>query len=147
MKLLISLFFISFLTATNNEWLTDLGKAKEKATQDNKFILLNFSGSDWCVPCIRLHKEIFDSKEFETFAQKNLVLVNADFPRLRKNQLTKEKTKENEALADQYDHEGKFPLTLLLDANGKVMKSWEGYSNLLPEKFVAEINSIIHAVN
>jgi thioredoxin-related protein len=122
-------------------WHSDFRKAKEKAKEENKYILLNFSGSDWCTPCIRTKREIFDKEPFSRFADSNLVLVNADFPRLRRNELTKAQTKENEALAEQYNKEGAFPLTVLLDANGMVVKEWKGYPNVSPENFVDQIRS------
>src|SRR5258705_691249 len=84
-------------------WQTDCEKAKVEAKAENKLILLNFSGSDWCGPCIRLKKDIFDSETFMKYADENLVLVNADFPRLKKNMLSKELQKQNESLADTYN--------------------------------------------
>src|SRR3954470_12516322 len=104
------------------DWQNDFEKAKQTAQADHKYILLNFSGSDWCGPCIRLHKEIFDSEVFTKYADEHLVLVKADFPRLKKNMLSKEQQKQNDALADKYNSDGAFPLTLLLDADGKVIK-------------------------
>ena len=70
-------------------WQTDIVKAEQSAKEEHKFIILNFSGSDWCGPCIRLHKEIFDSEIFSKYAADHLVLLNADFPRSNKNQLSK----------------------------------------------------------
>jgi thioredoxin-related protein len=125
-------------------WGTDFSVAKQKAKSENKYILLNFSGSDWCIPCIRMHKEIFDSKEFSDLANEKLVLVSADFPRLKKNKLSKEQTKRNNGLADIYNKEGSFPLTLLLDKDGKLIKRWDGYPDLKPEQFV---NAIKTAMN
>jgi thioredoxin-related protein len=142
MKFLLTIL-ISSLFATNSPvWFTDFGKAKTEAITENKYILVNFSGSDWCGPCIRLHKEIFESESFTNFAKNNLVLVNADFPRLRKNQLSKEQQKLNEALADQYNPQGHFPYTVLIDAQGKVVKTWDGYPNETPDKFLSEINTV-----
>src|SRR5437763_15923843 len=106
---------VTLMLCAFTSWHNNLDEAKQLATQSHKYILLNFSGSDWCGPCIRMHKEIFDSEAFQQYASANLVLVNADFPRLRKNQLAKEQTTQNEALAEQYDHEGKFPYTALLN--------------------------------
>jgi thioredoxin-related protein len=145
MKTLLLLFVAGSLLASSPVWLTDFQKAKEEATSSHKNILLNFSGSDWCGPCIRLHKEVFESSAFGQYAKDNLVLLNADFPRLRKHQLSAELSKQNDRLAEQYNKDGKFPLTLLLDAEGKVLKSWEGYGSTTPEKFVTELNSVIHA--
>ena len=125
MKLLIIFFLLTFSTA---EWTTDFTKAKTEASEKNKYILLNFSGSDWCGPCMKLKKEVLDSEQFLKFADDKLVLVRADFPRKKKNQLSPEQTKQNEALAAKYNNEGKFPLTVLVNADGKVIKSWDGYS-------------------
>jgi len=145
MKFLLTLLLTSLLSAPL-PWLSNIEQAKTEASQSHKYIFLNFSGSDWCGPCIRMHKEIFDSEAFEKYAAQNLVLVNADFPRLKKNQLSKEQIKQNEFLADQYNAGGKFPFTVILDANGKVLKSWEGYPNVAPKKFVDDVNSVVHAI-
>jgi thioredoxin-related protein len=142
MKFLFSFLISSLIGAGSPVWFTDFNKAKTEAVTENKYILVNFSGSDWCGPCIRLHKEIFESEAFTNFAQNNLVLVNADFPRLKKNQLSKEQQKLNEALADQYDPQGHFPYTVLIDAQGKVVKSWDGYPNETPDKFLSDINAV-----
>ena len=120
-------------------------KAKIEAENEHKLILINFSGSDWCGPCIRLTKEIFESETFEDYASKNLVLVRADFPRQKKNQLPAEQEKENEKLADKYNSNGTFPLTLLVDENGKVLKKWEGFPNESAAVFVSEINAVANA--
>src|SRR5436305_10584226 len=106
MKLIFSLLLMSIINMENTPWYTDMDKAKHDADQSHKLILLNFSGSDWCVPCIRMHKEIFESEVFEKYASDNLILVNADFPRLRKNHLSSEQTKKNELLADAYNPKG-----------------------------------------
>lgn len=144
---LIASFLIVLFSVSPAPWLTNFQKAKGEAAQEHKYILLSFSGSDWCVPCIHLHKAIFESEAFENYAAKNLVLVNADFPRLKKNRLTKEQTKQNEALADQYNSKGVFPLTLLLDTNGNIVKRWEGFPDEVPEKFVDEINNAVPHAN
>ncbi len=142
-SVLLTGFYLFSITG----WETDFESAKKKADTEHKFILLNFSGSDWCGPCIRLHDEIFGSPSFKDFADKKLVLVNADFPRLNKNQLSKDQQKKNEKLADKYNPEGSFPLTLLLDAQGKVIKTWDGYPNTSPEQFTAQIKELVNARN
>lgn len=121
-----------------------LAKAKVEAKTAQKFILLNFSGSDWCVPCIQMGKEIFEQAAFQQFSQKNLVWVNADFPRGKKVQPTKEQAAENEALAEQYNAEGIFPLTLLLNSEGKVVKEWQGKPPVSAEQFVQQVQAAIH---
>ena len=115
--------------------------------QEHKFILLNFSGSDWCVPCINLQREIFESPSFKEFADSNLVLLNADFPRLKKNQLSKDQQKKNDQLADKYNPQGIFPYTLLLDAGGKVIHIWDGAPKATPEEFITQVKIFVNAGN
>ena len=126
-------------------WLGNFNKAKIEATKEHKLILINFSGSDWCGPCIRLKNEIFESKVFEDYASNKLVLVRADFPREKKNQLDPEQVKRNEILADKYNPDGKFPFTLLVDEQGKILKEWDGFPNESPEKFILQINNVVDA--
>ena len=93
---LIIITFLSIIFFGFTPWQTDIQKAEQAAKTEHKLIILNFSGSDWCGPCIRLHKEIFESEVFTKFSDEHLVLLNADFPRLKKNQLPKEQQKKND---------------------------------------------------
>lgn len=136
------LLFFNFLLVVQVIWSVDFNESRKQAQETHKLMLINFSGSDWCGPCIRLRKEIFESDTFESYAQKRLITVRADFPRQKKNQLSKEQERKNEALADMYNPEGKFPYTLLVDENGKVLKHWDGFPDLSPEQFVGQIKSI-----
>jgi len=136
------LFFAACLFATTPvAWLGNFGEAQQAAAASHKKILVNFSGSDWCGPCIRLRKEILESATFEAYAADSLILVRADFPRNKKNQLPPEQVKQNEALAAKYNPEGNFPYTLLIDENGKVLRSWDGYPNESPEAFLAQVKA------
>ncbi|NCD72541.1 thioredoxin family protein [Mucilaginibacter agri] len=137
MRLLSILLFTLFAPSVN--WLGDFNTAKIEAAKTHKMILINFSGSDWCGPCIRLRKEILESSNFEEYAADHLLLVRADFPRQKKNQPGKDQIKLNEALAEKYNSEGKFPYTLLVDENGKVLKAWDGYPNETPDQFVTDV--------
>jgi thioredoxin-related protein len=123
-------------------WQSDFETAKKIAREKDALILLNFSGSDWCGPCIRMKKEIFSSEAFTAMAEDKLVLFNADFPRNKKNQLGKEQQAQNNQLADKYNPGGKFPLTLLLDANGNVFGSWEGLPDMDAATFAAVVKKI-----
>lgn len=111
----------------------------ETAKLENKNILLYFSGSDWCAPCVKFKKFIVNTPEFQTFATENLIIYNADFPRLSKNKLAKEVEKENEKLADKYNSKGLFPLILLLDTEGNVIKKWEEFPKETVEEFIAKL--------
>ncbi len=125
-------------------WHNNLDEARQLARQQNKYILLNFSGSDWCGPCIELRKQILDDPEFLKMADSSLILVNADFPRSKKNQPNAQQQKVNDAMADKYNSQGKFPYTLLLDADGKVLKTWEGLPKEKAADFATEVWSAIH---
>jgi thiol-disulfide isomerase/thioredoxin len=138
--LLTGLLLVSLLG-----WETDFENAKKKAVTEHKLILLNFSGSDWCGPCIRLHDEIFESVSFKNFADSSLVLVNADFPRLKKNQLSKDQQKKNDKLADKYNPWGSFPFTVLLTAEGKVIKTWDGFPTETAEQFTGQLKGFMNA--
>ncbi|HXB30753.1 MAG TPA: thioredoxin family protein [Puia sp.] len=143
MKLLLmmSLFFFS-----SGEWQHNLEDAKKIAGTDHKYILLNFSGSDWCGPCIRMQKEIFETDVFKKMADTELILVNADFPRNKKNQPSVSQQKSNDEMADLYNRKGIFPYTLLLDSQGKVLKTWEGFPDESAESFTLDIRNEMYTI-
>lgn len=144
--LFIATVFVSSFTITPGKtWLTNFEQAKLEASQAKKSILLNFSGSDWCLPCIKLKAEIFSSPVFAGFAEDNLILANADFPRLKKNQLDKNQLQHNELLAEKYNPQGKFPLTILLNSSGTVIMQWEGVPQKSPEAFVDDLKKLLNA--
>ena len=136
---------LSFFFLSSGIWETDFEKAKEEAKSEHKCILLNFSGSDWCAPCIRMHKEIFENTAFTQYSDKHLVLVNADFPRLKKHSLSSDQQTKNDQLADNYNKEGKFPLTLLLTADGKILRTWEGFPPVSADRFTDQVKAIVDA--
>jgi thioredoxin-related protein len=140
MKIFLFVFTI-LLGTTQTEWSTDFDQAKQEAKRSSKLIMLNFSGSDWCAPCILMKKDVFDKPAFQEYALHNLVLVRADFPRQKKNKLDPKQQSHNEELADQYNSEGKFPLTLLLDADGQVIYEWDGYQRTSAEEFVEQLKT------
>lgn len=137
---LLSIFTSMVLLATPT-WFTHFEDAQKVAIEKNRYILVSFSGSDWCAPCIRTKKEIFQSEAFATYSENNLILVNADFPRSKKNQPDAVQLKENEALAEKYNPNGVFPLTILLDPQGKVIRTWEGFPNVSAGEFVNQIKA------
>lgn len=141
MKFLVVLLIL----ALSAQWEPDFENAKKTAKEKHQLILLNFSGSDWCGPCILLRKDYIESEVFQNLAKSNLVMVNADFPRKKKNQLSADQVKRNEFLAEKYNKQGQFPYTLLLDANGKVIKTWTGKPEVSAEKWTQELKAICTA--
>lgn len=138
MKKIIAIFLLICSIGFAQETET-FAKKLESAKTENKNMLLYFSGSDWCAPCVKFKKLIVNTPEFQAFATENLVIYNADFPRLSKNKLAKEIVKENENLADIYNPTGIFPLILLLDTDGKIIKKWEEYPKETVEEFTSKL--------
>ncbi len=139
-KYFVVVFIFSSLSTFSQNWLTDFDSAKQEATQKDQKIVLVFSGSDWCAPCIKLDKEIWTSKEFKEYATSNLVMLRADFPRRKKNALTKEQQAQNNGLAERYNQNGFFPLVVMLDKEGNVLGE-TGYLKRSPKEFIKLITS------
>ncbi len=126
-------------------WQTNFNDAKIEASKSDKLILVNFPGSDWCLPCIQLRRTIFESESFQEYANEYLVLVNADFPRQNKHKLSNDQRKMNEDLAAKYNSEGKFPYTILMTADEKILKVWDGLPGISAKQFVDEIKNASNA--
>jgi len=137
-SIFISFHLLLSLMSTAQEWTHDLGHAKEIAQKEQKDILLVFSGSDWCAPCIKLDNQIWQSDAFKVHAEKHLVLVRADFPKRKNNQLPKEQQKKNNTLAEKYNKNGYFPFVVLLNANGEIVNQL-GYKNISPTEYIKAI--------
>lgn len=128
-------------SAEGDNWKVKYDAAAAQAKAEHKPILMVFAGSDWCKPCIMLRKEVWESQEFKQYAKDNLVLLELDFPRMKKNQLSEELTKQNEELAAKYDKEGMFPLVVLTDESGNVIAK-TGYKAGGPEKYVEHLKEL-----
>jgi thiol:disulfide interchange protein len=103
----------SAFATTPEGWSTDLDKAFEKAKAEKKCVLVEFTGSDWCPPCIAMRKNVFSKKEFVSAASKKYILVELDFPKGDKDLADK-----NQPLAGKYKIEG-FPTVILFTPEGK----------------------------
>ena len=122
-------------------WMTDFAAAKIKAAAEQKPLLLDFTGSDWCGWCIKLDKEVFSQKAFKEFAADNLVLVELDFPRGKEQ--SEDLKAQNKALAEKYGIRG-FPTILVLSPKGELIEK-TGYQRGGPEAYVAHIKEILVA--
>ena len=142
-KIILFAFIFSASLSFSQNWTTSLDAAKTEAISSNKNILLVFSGSDWCAPCIKLDRTIFQSDVFKAEAEKKWVLLKADFPKKKGNLLSAEQTKNNKKLAEKYNKEGNFPLVVLLDATGKVL-GITGYKNVSPTEYVQLLNAMVN---
>ena len=139
-KIIILLLLFTGTIGYSQNWNSSFVEAQKKAVTENKNILLVFSGSDWCAPCIKLDKTIWKSEEFNKEATENWILYKADFPKKKANLLSLELTAENKKIAERYNKEGNFPLVLLLDPSGKVL-GITGYKNVTPQEYIQILHS------
>lgn len=141
MKSVITFFLlITVSIGYSQNWNTNFEDVKVKAEKENKNILLVFSGSDWCGPCIKLDKVVWKSPEFQTEADKNWIIYKADFPKKKANQLSAELVESNNKLAEKYNKNGSFPLVLLLDKKGKII-GVTGFKNVSAPDYIKLIHS------
>ena len=106
------------------EWMTDLEAAKAKAAAENKAVLIDFTGSDWCGWCIRLRKQVLDTPAFETYAKDKFVLMEVDVPQNPK--FDPELRKRNEQLCEQFSVDG-FPTIMVITPQGEVVGGFSGF--------------------
>jgi len=128
---------LALCSSMAGEWQTDAAKAQEQAKKEGKLVLLDFTGSDWCGWCIKFKKEVLDTKEFTEYADKNLVLVEIDFP--RKKEQSDELKKANQALKAKYKVSG-FPTYVVLDGDGKEVGRQVGYAKGGPTAFIEKLD-------
>lgn len=119
---------------TPKGWTTDLEKAFKDAKAQKKSVLVEFTGSDWCPPCIMMRKKVFSQKEFVSEASKDFILVELDFPRN-----DKELSEKHQPYAEKYEIDG-FPTVILFDQDGKEFNRF--YASEYPdtEKFLAHLD-------
>jgi len=137
---LITLLFVATISSYAQDWQTDFVTAKQLATKEDKPIILVFQGSDWCAPCIKLDREVWSTEAFKKYATEHYVMLQADFPRKKKNALSEEQTAANAKLAETYNKNGIFPFVVVLDANGKVLGE-TSYKKTTPEAYIKELNA------
>tara|TARA_B100000123_G_C25376614_1_gene273836 strand:+ start:57 stop:485 length:429 start_codon:yes stop_codon:yes gene_type:complete len=138
----ISFIFILLLGSLSysQDWQTSYDRSLMKAKNENKKIILVFQGSDWCGPCIKLSQEIWSSDYFINYSNKKFVMLQADFPRKKKNFLSDEQQKSNNLLAEKYNPNGYFPFVVIIDKNENLLGEM-GYKKTTPENFIKIIES------
>ena len=122
------------LAGPSEGWTADYKAALAQAKKENKSVLLEFTGSDWCPPCKFMAKNVFTKKAFVEAASKKYVLVKLDFPRADKALAEK-----NKPLAEKYEIQG-YPTIVLTDANGKEFTRVVGAKYKTVDEFLGWIN-------
>jgi thioredoxin-related protein len=136
--ILFTSLLVTMIPAIAAGWGDDYKAALADAAKQNKNVLLDFTGSDWCGWCIKLKKETFNQPAFKEFADKNLVLVEVDFPQGKT--LPPAVKKQNDQLQEQYQVQG-FPTLVVLNPQGKIIKQQSGYIPGGPKGFIDWLNS------
>jgi thioredoxin-related protein len=139
-KIILLLLLLFFKISYSQNWKSSFEETKSQALAENKNIVLVFSGSDWCAPCIKLDKTVWQSEEFKKESETNWIIYKADFPKKKANQLSPTLTESNKLLASRYNTSGNFPLVVLLDKNGTVL-GIEGYKNYSAADYIKLIHS------
>jgi thioredoxin-related protein len=111
------------------EWHTDLDAAKRKAAASDRNIVLLFSGSDWCMPCIELEKNVWETEEFKSEAEDKWVLLLADFPQKKGDPEPVNVDDPKIILAEKFNRDGFFPFFVVLDKYGRLLGK-RGYEGL-----------------
>lgn len=125
----------------SQDWKTNFESAQQEASKTNKSIVLVFQGSDWCAPCIKLEQNIWSNDDFLNYANDELIMVKADFPRKKKNQLSEEQTTHNRALAEKYNKNGYFPLVVVFNSKSEIIGTTGYDKNKSPADYVNLIKS------
>jgi len=132
-------FAISARAAVPPGWTNDYAKAVETAKAENKNLLLDFTGSDWCGFCKLLDKEVFSTPAFKDWA-KNFVLVQVDFPRAP---LSPRLKAQNNDLKAKYPVGG-YPTIVIMDPSGTVLAKKVGYQpGSGPAAYVGELDAAL----
>ena len=108
-------------------WETDLENAKKIAKEENKNVLMYFTGSDWCAPCKALKKDFFYTEKFAEQANK-VVLLMIDLP-FRDDIITAEQRVKNKLVDKKYNTERSYPLLVAINPEGTVLNSISAYSS------------------
>jgi thioredoxin-related protein len=139
-RVVIIICFLVTSIVSAQDWKTSFDDAKTEAAKDAKNIILVFSGSDWCAPCIKLDRSIWQSDAFKNASSENWILLKADFPKKKANALSEEQTKINQELAEKYNPEGSFPKVVILDDEGKVLGIM-GFEKITAEEYIVKLKS------
>jgi thioredoxin-related protein len=132
--LLLTLTYFTLATPSP-KWGNHLESALKSIQTNEKKVLLYFSGSDWCKPCIQLKSTVFETVNFKEYANTHLELVNVDFKRDLSN-VSKATISYNESLAERYNPKGYFPLVVIIDKDGKVIKQVDGYKGETSDYYI-----------
>jgi thioredoxin-related protein len=138
--LLVPLLAFAAISLHAQLWQTNFSTALDTAKQQEKNLVLVFSGSDWCAPCIRLDREVWTDTSFIAAAPEHLVFYKADFPRRKTNRLSEALQESHARLAERYNRKGSFPFVVVLNPEGEILGEM-GYRNVPALEYLSTLES------
>lgn len=114
------------ITKEKTDWITNYDQAIKLAKKEKKNILMFFTGSDWCPPCIALKRDFLETSAFDVYANE-YILLYIDIPR-NKDLLTADQLKSNKELAAKYNKRGSVPMLKVVNKEGNELGEMSGYS-------------------
>jgi thioredoxin-related protein len=139
-RLILLLLVLAVYAARGQQITEDPVNAFLSAKQSGKKVLLVFSGSDWCLPCIRFEKKILSDSSFRQLASGLLVVLMADFPQHKK--IPDTLRIQYEALSEQFNPSGDFPRIVLLDADKRFLAVLV-YAGQSSRDFIREMRELL----
>ncbi|MBT8301445.1 MAG: thioredoxin family protein [Maribacter sp.] len=141
-KLTFIMALLCTVLGSAQNWESSFEEALSISQGNNKPIVLVFAGSDWCAPCIKMERDIWQSKAFVSYSNEHYVLYKADFPRKKANKLPLEIKEQNKKLAELYNPKGHFPLVAVLNSKAEVLGN-TGFKKLSPDQYISLLNSFV----
>jgi len=126
-------------TDSDINWFSNLEDALAQAKSKNLPVIVDFTGSDWCIWCKKLDAEVFAQKSFSDYAKKNLIMVKLDFPKSIKQ--TQEIKDYNRAILDKYGVQG-FPTIVILNSKGDEIGR-TGYQQGGPDAYIEHLKTFL----
>lgn len=119
--LVLALLALAALPAPGElpRWSLDFDAAASEARDAEKDLLVDFTGSDWCVWCMRLDTEVFLAEGVREALAEQYVLVKVDLPRSPAALEHVPDIARNRQLSREYRVEA-FPTVLLMTSAGEV---------------------------
>ncbi len=134
----LSLFWVGGMYGGEAVWHENYADALKMAKEQDKKVLVDFTGSDWCGWCIKLDGEIFSKEAFIEYAKESLILVKLDFP--RKKEQSADIKAQNRELMGKYGVQG-FPTVVVLNPEGSEIGRL-GYMRGGPDGFVEAVKKL-----
>lgn len=138
LSFMVAFLICGLLNAAELQWGTNFGQALAQAKQENKLVLMNYTGSDWCSWCKKLKEDVFTKPEFVEYANKNLVLVEVDFPHAKPQ--AESLKKANQTLSERYGVEA-YPTLIAVNASGKEVWRSAGYMKGGPAAYIQKLDA------